>query len=349
MFASLFLLSSGLFLGWSLGANNAANFFGTAVATNMIKFKTAAIICSIFVIIGAVVSGAGTAGTLGKLGAINTLAGAFIVALASAITSFFMTKAGIPISTSQAVVGGIIGWNIFAKAPTDYTALSKIAGTWVFSPLLSAAMAFLLFILTKYILDRSRIHMITLDSWTRTALVIAGAFGAYSLGANNIGNVMGVFVSSSPFKDIAFTNFTFTSVQQLFLLGGIAVAVGVITYSKRVMLTVGEDIFKLTPVTALIVVISVSLTLFLFASQSLRTFLISNNLPAFPLVPVSSSQAVVGSVMGISFAKGGRNLNFRILGKISIGWILTPIITCGIAYISLYFMQNVFMQAVYLP
>ena len=68
----VFLLG-GLFLGWSLGANDAANVFGTAVGTRMIRFKTAAIVCGIFVILGAVISGAGTTETLGKLGAINAL------------------------------------------------------------------------------------------------------------------------------------------------------------------------------------------------------------------------------------------------------------------------------------
>jgi PiT family inorganic phosphate transporter len=49
-------LSSGLFLGWSLGANHAANVFGTAVASKMVRFKTAASICSLFVILGAVLA-----------------------------------------------------------------------------------------------------------------------------------------------------------------------------------------------------------------------------------------------------------------------------------------------------
>ena len=54
--AVLFFLTSGLFLGWSLGANDAANVFGTAVGTQMVRFTTAAIICSLFVILGAVIA-----------------------------------------------------------------------------------------------------------------------------------------------------------------------------------------------------------------------------------------------------------------------------------------------------
>ena len=47
-------LSSGLFLGWSLGANDAANIFGTAVGTRIVRFATAALVCSVFVVLGAV-------------------------------------------------------------------------------------------------------------------------------------------------------------------------------------------------------------------------------------------------------------------------------------------------------
>ena len=47
----IFYISSGLFLGWSLGASDASNIFGTAVATKMVRFTTAAIISSIFITI----------------------------------------------------------------------------------------------------------------------------------------------------------------------------------------------------------------------------------------------------------------------------------------------------------
>jgi PiT family inorganic phosphate transporter len=103
----LIFLTSGLFLGWALGANDAANVFGTAVGTRMVRFSTAAIICSIFVILGAVNSGAGAAHTLGKLGAIDALPGAFMAAFSAALAVYSMTKAGLPVSTTQAIVGGI--------------------------------------------------------------------------------------------------------------------------------------------------------------------------------------------------------------------------------------------------
>lgn len=347
MLKIIFFLSSGLFLGWSLGSNDAANIFGTAVGTKMIRFKLAAIICSIFIIIGAVVSGAGASHTLGKLGAIDELGGAFIVALAAAVTVMLMTKSGLPVSTSQAIVGAIIGWNFFSHNPTSISSLSKIVGTWVFSPILSAVFSFIIFFIVKWILDRAKIHLIRLDYYTRIGLIVVGAFGAYSLGANNIANVMGVFTSSSPFQDISVGSlFQLSSVQQLFLLGGIAIAVGVFTYSKKVMMTVGKGIFKLSPISAFVAVLASSIVLFLFASQGLKHFLVSHGLPSFPLVPVSSSQSIVGAVMGISLAKGGRNIKWGTLGKISSGWAITPIAAAILSYVSLFFMQNVFMMKV---
>ena len=343
-------LSSGLFLGWSLGANDAANVWGTAVGTRMVRFRKAAAVCSLFVILGAVVSGSGASLTLGELGTISALAGAFTVALAAGLSVYWMTKAALPVSTSQAIVGAIIGWNFFSGSDIDLKALGKIVGTWVFSPILSAFFALILYFMVTKLMKFSKLHLVRQDGLTRTLLLIAGAFGSYSLGANNIANVMGVFVESSSdvFSDFSLAGiYSFTGIQQLFLLGGISIAVGVFTYSKRVMMTVGSGIYQLSPVTAFIVVISSSLVLFLFASKGLKDFLVANNLPSFPLVPVSSSQSIVGAVIGIGIAKGGKNMNLRVLGKISIGWVATPLISAVVAFIALFIVQNVFNQVVF--
>mgnify|MGYP001816311630 FL=1 len=204
----LFFLSSGLFLGWSLGANDASNVFGTAVGSRMVRFRTAAICCSVFIILGAVISGAGASNTLGKLGSVNAIAGAFIVALSAAASVFLMTKSGYPVSTSQAIVGAIIGWNFFSGSLTDYNTLSKIFATWIACPLLSALIAAVLYKIIAFGISRLKPDMFKLDSMTRNGLIVMGAFGSYSLGANNIANVMGVFVPVAPFGDISAVSYT---------------------------------------------------------------------------------------------------------------------------------------------
>ena len=343
----LIFLSSGLFLGWSLGANDAANVFGTAVGSRMIRFTTAAIICGIFVILGAYVSGTGAAQTLGKLGAVNAIGGSFMAALAAGLSVYWMTKLGLPVSTSQAIIGSIIGWNLFSDSYTDISSLLKILSTWIICPLLSAVIAAFLFSVAKVFVRKMGIGLIRFDGYTRLALILAGAFGAYSLGANNIANVMGVFVPVAPFPDMLFgQGFSISSAQQLFLVGGLAIAVGVFTYSKRVMMTVGSELMRLTPLAAWVAVMSHSIVLFLFASERLEQLLAKMSLPTIPLVPVSSSQAVVGAVIGIGMLQGGREIQWPRVYSIVKGWVITPLISCLLCFVGLYFLQNVFQQTV---
>lgn len=345
---TLIFLSSGLFFGWSLGANDGANMWGTAVSTKMVRFRTAALVASIFVVLGAILSGAGASETLGKLGSVNEIAGAFMVVLSAGITVFSMTKLKLPVSTSQAIVGSIIGWNFFAGMLTDYTVLGKIVSSWIFSLLLAGIFAAVLFLILKKWLTELKVSIFQVDAYTRIGLIVLGAFGSYALGANNIANVMGVFVPISPFKSLKFGFIEFTGTELLFLLGSLAIAVGIFTYSKRVMSTVGEKVTKLTPQTALVVILATAIVQFLFASQNLHDFLVKYGLPALPLVPVSSSQLVIGAIVGIGLAgRGRRNINLKILGRIASGWVMTPVIAAIVTFICLFFLQNVFDQRVY--
>jgi inorganic phosphate transporter, PiT family len=338
----LFFLTSGLFLGWSLGANDASHIFGSAVGSKMVTFRKAAIIASIFFILGAVIQGSGTSHTLGKLGAVNAIGGSFTLALAAAITIYMMTKFALPISTTQAIVGAIIGWNFFTGNNTDSKTLEKIVISWVAGPVIGAVFAILLYILVKRFKKSAKIHLIRFESYIKTGLIVVGAFGAYSLGANNIANVMGVFVPAFHLKDLDLWIFTLTSSQQLLLLGGLAVASGIITYSWKVMETIGNNILELSSEAALVVVLAQSLVLFIFSSTGLSDLFVKAGLPPIPMVPVSSSQVIVGCILGIGLYKGARNINFKVLGEIGIGWIISPVASGLLTFFLLFFMKNIF-------
>jgi phosphate/sulfate permease len=338
----LFFLTSGLFLGWSLGANDASHIFGSAVGSKMVSFRKAAIIASVFFIIGAVLQGSGTSHTLDKLGSVNAIGGSFTLALAAAITIYMMTKFALPISTTQAIVGAIIGWNFFTGNHTDSATLGRIVSAWVAGPVIGAAIAVLLYIIVRQFKKSTKIHLIRFESYIKTGLIIVGAFGAYSLGANNIANVMGVFVPAFHLKDLDLWIITLSSSQQLFLLGGLACAIGILTYSWKVMNTIGNNILELSSEAALVVVLAQALVLFIFSSTGLSNFIVRMGLPPIPMVPVSSSQVIVGCILGIGLFKGARNINFKVLGEIGLGWIITPLASGLLTFFLLFFMKNIF-------
>jgi PiT family inorganic phosphate transporter len=117
-------LLSGLFLGWSLGSNDAANVFGTAVASRMVRFWTAAVLCAFFVLLGAVLEGEAGMHTYRELSPM-TANTAFVVGLAAALTVTLMSFLALPVSTSQAVVGALVLVGIL-RSELQYGPLLKV-------------------------------------------------------------------------------------------------------------------------------------------------------------------------------------------------------------------------------
>ena len=350
MLTYLFFLSSGLFLGWSMGANDASNIFGTAVGTKMLRFSVAAIIASIFITLGSVISGQNTADTLNTLGSINALPAAFAVSLSSALAVFLMLKSGISVSISQAIVGGIVGWNLYTNNPTDMGALTKICSSWVICPIISGIIAVGLYLGLKKLLHYNKMHILWQDWIVRIGMILTTALGGYALGANNMANVVGVFIDSCIFTPIKLGNFyTLSGVQVLFLLGGIAASVGVFTYSQKAIKNVGKNLLAFSPIVAWIVILSQSLVLIMFSSSSFAAFLTSLHLPPLPAVPVSSTQAVLGAIVGIGLAKGGKGIKWSLVLRLMTGWVTSPLIALVLSYITLSFMENVFRQTVIIP
>lgn len=111
----------------------------------------------------------------------------------------WMSKLGLPASTGQAVVGSIIGWNLFSGSATDLNTLSRILSTWIVSPILGGIFAMVLHSCLVWWIRLTKPHLLVLNRNTRTGLILAGIFGSYAMGANGIGNVMGFFMGLHPF------------------------------------------------------------------------------------------------------------------------------------------------------
>ncbi len=297
-------LISGVFLGWSLGANDASNVFGTAVASRMVKFWTAAILCAIFVLLGAMLEGTAGMHTYSKLSSYGVNF-AFIISLTAGLTVLLMTIFGLPVSTSQAVVGSMLGVGML-YGNVQWGGLTKVVLCWIGTPIGALFAAILIYQILGTLFNLLDFSLFTYDRVVRLSLIAAGSYGAYALGANNVANVTGPFVAS---KQI--------SAEMGALIGALSIGLGVITFSRTVMMTVGKGIVKLSAFTALVVVLAEAVTVHIYAMVG---------------VPVSTSQAVVGAVLGVGLLKGSKTINMGTLGKIVVGWLLTPVISYGLAF-----------------
>jgi PiT family inorganic phosphate transporter len=293
-------LLGGIFLGWSLGANDAANVFGTAVSSRMVRFWTAAVLAAVFVVAGAWMEGHRGIATLQSLTQVD-MTHAMVVSVAAALTVTLMTLLGLPVSTSQAVVGAFIGIGILNRQ-IFLQGLGKVVGCWVGTPVGGLLAAVVLYRIFAALLNRMPLNLFQIDGLLRAALIVVGCYGAYALGANNVANVTAVYVAAGRL-----------SVEQAVLIGGMSIALGIITFSRPVMMTVGRKLVRLDPFSALVVVSAEAVTVHLYTLLG---------------VPVSTSQAVVGAVLGIGILKGAQTIRIRTLGNILFAWIVTPAVAC---------------------
>lgn len=173
---TLFVLATlfGIFMAFNIGGNDVANSFGTSVGAKTLTVKQALIIAAIFELSGAMLAGAEVTDTIRK-GIVDLSAMDFdpmllvFVMMGSLLSAgtwlLFASAKGYPVSTTHAIVGGILGGSVALGYVTMETGesvfglvhwdqITKIAISWVVSPVLGGMASYgIYWYLKKYILD----------------------------------------------------------------------------------------------------------------------------------------------------------------------------------------------------
>jgi PiT family inorganic phosphate transporter len=297
-------LLPGLYLGWGIGANDAANTFGPQVGAGIVSLRRAMLLAAIFAFVGAVVEGEKVFPTLGGLTRL-TLEMSVVAALAAGITVNVLTYFGMPISTSHAIVGALAAAGLVQHTDFNATIVLKVAATMVTAPIGAAAMAYALYRFLGALSAGRLGGTVGFARVVRYAAVGVGCYAAYALGSNNVGNAVAPFVAVGVVSPAIGA-----------LLGGAAIAVGVLTFSSRVIILVGKQITALDPASALVAATATALTTHLFTQIG---------------VPVSTSQTIVGSVVGVGLTKGMVAVNHRMFWMIPLSWVISVAGAAGAA------------------
>lgn len=302
------LLGAGAYVGWNIGANDTANCIGTTVGCGLMSFKRGVLLVAVFVVLGAMLQGHHVMQTVGK-GIVKTDLNYLAVCVALICSGFFVTLATffrIPTSTSQAIVGGVLGIGLAFKAEIDYSKLILIAESWIICPLMVMVLAFGLMHLIRRVLSRFNTGSFLSQHLFGWLAILSSCYVAYSMGANNAGNAVGPVANLNIFPP-----------KVLLLIGSLSIAAGALTYGKKVADTVGKGITPLDIPSAFVAQISSAFGMHLFSMMG---------------IPVSTSSAIVGAVVGVGLVKGARAISKKTLLTILIGWVLTPTLACLASY-----------------
>ncbi len=219
IYISLTAVVLGFYTAWTIGANDVANAMGTSVGSGTLKYYQAILIAGIMEFAGAVLAGSHVTNTIRK-GIIDPqlfagdpsvlILGMLAVLLAAALWLHFSTWFGLPVSTTHSIVGAVLGFGIYACgiSQIQWSAVFRIATSWVISPVVGGLFAYFLFRFIRW-------RILTVDDPGRATLRIAPIFA---------GLTVGILVLATIYEGLHNLHLNFTLIHALLIAGLAAVA-----------------------------------------------------------------------------------------------------------------------------
>jgi len=303
------LVAVALLFDFLNGLHDAANSIATIVSTRVLKPRYAVMWAAFFNFVAFLVFGLHVAKTIGSgIIDVNVVTDRVIfAALTGAIVWNVVTwLAGIPSSSSHALVGGLIGAGL-AKAGLKvivWAGVSKTAGGIVASPALGFILALVLVLLVSWLFVRVRPAAV--DRVFRVMQFLSAS--AYSLGhgGNDAQKTMGIiavllYAHAGRHGAFAVPLWVVLSCQT-------AMALGTLFGGWRIVHTMGSKITRLTPMQGFCAETGGALTLFLFTNLG---------------VPVSTTHTITGAIVGVGAARRTTAVRWGVARRIVFAWIVT--------------------------
>ena len=311
------LVAVALFFDFLNGLHDAANSIATIVSTRVLRPHYAVFWAAFFNFIAFLFFGLHVANTLGT-GIIdaNTVTPAVIFsALVGAIVWNIVTWwAGIPSSSSHALIGGLVGAGV-AKAGTGaivWSGLSKTVAAIVLSPAAGFFLALLLILAVSWIFVRQTPFAV--DRTFRVAQFFSASLYSLGHGGNDAQKTMGIIAvllySQGMLGD------TFYVPLWVVLSCQSALALGTLLGGWRIVHTMGSKFTRLNPMQGFCAETGGALTL--FGATWLG-------------IPVSTTHTITGAIIGVGAARRVSAVRWGVAGNIVVAWVVTLPATAALA------------------
>lgn len=315
----------GMYLASNIGANDIGNSMGTAVGSGVVKMRQALIVGALFMFLGAVFLSGNVIKTISG-GIVDASfispVGAVIATLSAGLWVSISILRKTPVSGSHAMVGAIFGYGIVYAGITQikWNSLLTIALSWVSSPVLGLIVGFIFYYSLRVLILEKTTNMAVrgrLEKIFSYLQIGSSCFAALGVGAIDIAAATGIMIAvvgGGASTDIM-------------VLGAFAIVSGVLAAGNRIVGTVGKRITNLVPTSGVSAQVAAASVILIF------TFL---------GMPISPTQTLVGSVIGVGLARRTRDVGGDVVKQIASSWALTfPI--CAIISGSLYLIVSSFL------
>ncbi|ODN31383.1 inorganic phosphate transporter [Fervidobacterium thailandense] len=292
----LILLSLSVALGIVMGANNIGNVVGPIVASGVFKVRRLLFFSSIAAFIGAIIGGRNGIFLNASLGKYDDLEITVIYVASVIVTSFFLRQK-LPIALTQVIVGASVGVGVLNGTVDPRSLLFVVVG-WFLTPVVAFGFGYLTYAVLAPLL-RGVKNLFVRGIILKIALWFFALYGSFSLGANDVGKFAGFLYRRG------------YSLWEILVLGGLAISFGILSFGNRTVYTVARELMALDDFSSLVCVLSVSMTVSFFSTFGL---------------PISSSHAVFGSMMGVGISRGVRVRNDKVARKILFSWLEAPLL-----------------------
>ncbi|HEX5415290.1 MAG TPA: anion permease [Chloroflexota bacterium] len=317
--AAIILLIVALLFAWSMGAHYTGAVMGMPHASHAIRMGPALLLMAVLTIIGATLASGGVQKTVG-LSIVDprsvTIEAATVMVLSAAILTTVYTYYKIPSSTIQIFVFSIVGTGLAAHMAIHWDTILRLAVLWVLAPIVAVILGFSFTHLFDLVVppaeaavetrvvagvEKAPIVVKSLPAAARalpSCLVLVGCAASFTLGANDVSNAVGVF---------AMVNLTTTTIAGL--LGGIAMAIGALTWGQGILKKVAFDVVKTDLSMASAAQLVQALVVLVAVSQGYFT---------------SMNQALIGAMTGTGLARGNQTIQWKVVRGIVVGWAVGP-------------------------
>jgi PiT family inorganic phosphate transporter len=285
----------------SIGAHYTGACMGMPYAAGAIRPGPALLLMAILALAGATLASERVESTVGH-GILQTPTVALGVALAIVTVALVLTSAynflTIPTSTIQILVFSTVGVGLALGLPIQWSTIGTLLVLWAVAPFAAFGLGYLFLRAT----DRMRPPSPRTSALARPVvlgLVAVGAAASFAMGANDVANASGAFVM--------------TGVFDLFLaglVGGLGLAVGVLTWGRPLLRRVAFDLVHLDARMATAAQLAQATVILVSVGFGLFT---------------SMNQALVGAMIGVGIARGQSTVLWKTIRSILLGWSVGPV------------------------